>query len=590
VEIAARPSGPLPADPNSEGSDLAVIEQLVRDSAGRAGGENFPVALRLLPARPRGALQRCYDYARLVDEVGDSALGDRLRLLDLLEVDVRAAAAGTARTSVVRALGPLLAAGDITVDPLLALIEANRVDQTVTSYATFADLLQYCQLSAAPVGHLVLQLAGAADDENRAAADRVCAALQVLEHCQDVREDARAGRVYLPADDLADAGVTVADLQRAFSSHALRGVVAQQVERSADLLRAGDELVARLHGWARIAVAGYVAGGLATCDALRRARFDVFANPVTPTRVDTARRAATLLARRPNPPDAAVASAYAECERITREQARNFAWGIRLLPTGKRRALSAVYAFARRIDDIGDGDLPREEKLVQLAAARASIEKPDDNDRVLLALADAARRLPIPLVAFDDLVTGCEMDVAGRRYETRADLVEYCRCVAGSIGRLSLGVFNPALRPGDGTRAEELADALGVALQLTNILRDVREDLQLGRVYLPADDLARFGVEVRTLPDGSLDPHGGALAELVRFEAARALEWYARGLQLLPLLDRRSAACCAALAGIYRELLTRIARDPDLIRHGRTSLPTAAKARIAARALAGRHA
>ena len=150
-------------------------------------------------------------------------------------------------------------------------------------------------------------------------------------------------------------------------------------------------------------------------------------------------------------------------------------------------------------------------------------------------------------------------------------------------------MFDPALPPGEAARAEKLADALGVALQLTNILRDVREDLQLGRVYLPAEDLARFGVEVRTLPGGSLDPQGGALAELVRFEAARAMEWYSRGMQLLPLLDRRSAACCAALAGIYRELLTRIARDPDLIRHGRTSLPTKAKARIAATALAGRH-
>jgi phytoene synthase len=215
---------------------------------------------------------------------------------------------------------------------------------------------------------------------------------------------------------------------------------------------------------------------------------------------------------------------------------------------------------------------------------------PPGDDPVLIALADAAHRLPIPLAAFGDLVTGCEMDVAGHYYQTRAELVEYCRCVAGSIGRLSLGVFDPTLRPSDAARAEELADALGVALQLTNILRDVREDLQLGRVYLPADDLHRFGVEVRTLPDGSLDPHGGALHELVRFEAARVTEWYARGMQLLPLLDRRSAACCSALAGIYRELLGRIAADPDLIRHGRVSLPTTAKARIAARALAGRHA
>jgi phytoene synthase len=283
----------------------------------------------------------------------------------------------------------------------------------------------------------------------------------------------------------------------------LRGVIGRQVERADELLRSGDELVGRLHGWARVAVAGYVAGGRATSDALRRARFDVLAALVAPSTFDTVRRAAPLLARRADPLDPAVASAYAECERITREQARNFAWGIRLLPAGKRRALSAVYAFARRIDDIGDGDLPAEEKLAQLAVARASITAPPGDDPVLIGLADAAHRLPIQLTAFGDLVTGCEMDVAGRSYQTRAELVEYCRCVAGSIGRLSLGVFDPTLRPGDAGRAEELADSLGVALQLTNILRDVREDLQLGRVYLPADDLHRFGVEVRTLPDGS---------------------------------------------------------------------------------------
>ena len=263
-------------------------------------------------------------------------------------------------------------------------------------------------------------------------------------------------------------------------------------------------------------------------------------------------------------PSPAVEEAYRECERITREQARNFAWGIRLLPPAKRRALSAVYAMARRIDDIGDGTLPDERKLHLLAEARAQACAPADfpADQVCVALADAAQRLPIPLAAFGELVDGCEMDVTGRGYDSIDDLVEYCRCVAGSIGRLSLGVFDPGLAPGDAARAAELADALGVALQLTNILRDIREDHLNGRRYLPKHDLALFGCEITLLPDGTLDPQDGALAELVRFEAARAWTWYDRGLGLLPYLDRRSAACCAAMAGIYRELLDRIAADP----------------------------
>lgn len=282
-----------------------------------------------------------------------------------------------------------------------------------------------------------------------------------------------------------------------------------------------------------------------------------------------------------------VQEAYQECERITREQARNFSWGIRLLPGPKRTALSAVYAFARRIDDIGDGASPDEEKRQLLATARAAVRAPGahPDDPVLVALADSAARLPIPLAAFEELIDGCEMDVTGRRYGDLDGLVGYCRCVAGSIGRLSLGVFDPVLSPDDTSRAAELADALGVALQLTNILRDIREDLLNGRVYLPAKDLELFGVVLRIGSDGRLDPCDGALAELIRFEAARAWGWYDTGLQLLELLDRRSAACCAAMAGIYRELLERIAADPRQVMAVRMSLPAPVKLRVAGGAL-----
>ena len=185
-----------------------------------------------------------------------------------------------------------------------------------------------------------------------------------------------------------------------------------------------------------------------------------------------------------------VRAAYEHCEQVTKTQARNFSYGIMLLPGDKRRALSAVYAYARRIDDIGDGDLPPADKLTALAAAREEIgdliagATPPADDLVLLALADAADRMPIPLAAFGELIEGCEADVRGTVYETFDDLEHYCRCVAGAIGRLSLGVFGTS----DPVAAPRLADALGVALQLTNILRDIREDLGNGRVYLPAED------------------------------------------------------------------------------------------------------
>jgi phytoene synthase len=273
--------------------------------------------------------------------------------------------------------------------------------------------------------------------------------------------------------------------------------------------------------------------------------------------------------------------AYSQCEEITGREARNFAYGIRLLPPDKRRAMSALYALARRIDDIGDGDAPAEDKLTALAEVRkqvADLTTVAEGDPVLVALADVSRRYPIPLSAIEELIDGCELDVHGKRYATIDELVGYCRRVAGTVGRLSLAVFGTA----DPATAEPLADALGVALQLTNILRDIVEDRdQMGRVYLPTEDIARFGC--RPDLEGPVD----AVIGLIEYEAVRAEQWYAEGLQLLPLLDGRSRACTGAMAGIYRRLLTRIRRDPVAVLHTRVSLPAWEKAWVAGRALAG---
>ncbi len=273
--------------------------------------------------------------------------------------------------------------------------------------------------------------------------------------------------------------------------------------------------------------------------------------------------------------------AYRECERITWTQARNFAYGIRLLPAVKRRGLAVIYAFARRIDDIGDGTLPAEEKIAALEAARRAVldlSSADPADPVLLALADTGRIFGVPMAAFGELIDGCVADVRGTHYETFEDLLHYCRCVAGSIGRLSLGIFGTRHDPGEAAR---LADSLGVALQLTNILRDIREDYQNGRVYLPAEDLAKFDCELD-------NPDAAQFKRLVEFEAERARDWYATGLRLLPMLDHRSAACTGAMAGIYQQLLDRIAAHPAAVLRGRMSLSAGEKAAVAVKALARR--
>ena len=305
--------------------------------------------------------------------------------------------------------------------------------------------------------------------------------------------------------------------------------------------------------------------------------------------------------------------AYRECERITWSQARNFAYGIRLLPPGKRRGLAVIYAFARRIDDIGDGTLPgqqatmpAEEKIAALEEARLAVldlTRPHQDDPVLLALADVERNFPVPMQAFGELIDGCVADVRGTSYQTFEDLLHYCRCVAGSIGRLSLGIFGTS---GDPEVASRLADSLGVALQLTNILRDIREDYASGRVYLPAEDLAKFdcvglggddppqtppahggGARPPVPPWEGTSPPGPQFARLVEFEAERARDWYATGMGLLPMLDRRSAACTGAMAGIYRRLLDRIAAQPAAVLRGRMSLSAGEKAVVAVKALTG---
>jgi phytoene synthase len=282
-----------------------------------------------------------------------------------------------------------------------------------------------------------------------------------------------------------------------------------------------------------------------------------------------------------------LAEAYAVCERIVGAEARNFSYGIRLLPRSKRQALSAVYAFARRVDDIGDGDLPVAEKTVALDQARKQAASPGDypGDPVLLALADSAARYPLDLGAFGELIDGCEMDQRDTAYRTWDDLAVYCRNVAGSIGRLSLGVFDPPSLRTEPSVPNALADQLGLALQLTNILRDLREDLTNGRIYLPQEDLDAHGCALVLNAEGNLDPQGGRLAELIRAEADRAERLYAEGLGLLPLLDRRSRACCGALSGIYHALLRRITAEPEAVLSSRVSVPTPQKLSVALGAL-----
>jgi squalene synthase HpnC len=249
----------------------------------RSTRENFPVALRMLSAGPRRHLMAVYGYARITDDIGDEAPpADRPRLLDELEADLLRLNGGEPRLPVIRALAPTVHDLGVPLQPFLDLISANRQDQIVNRYETFDDLLGYCKLSANPVGRIVLYVFGAYSEPRAALSDQVCTALQLAEHWQDVAEDYRAGRVYVPAEDLDRFEVRPPDLAAPSASPRLRELMTFETRRASRLLDDGAPLVGTLRGMPRLAVAGYVAGGRAALAAIAAAGYDVLAEQATP--------------------------------------------------------------------------------------------------------------------------------------------------------------------------------------------------------------------------------------------------------------------------------------------------------------------
>jgi squalene synthase HpnC len=283
------PEGAIPAGPPAlAGGGVQSAAQM----AAKAQAENFPVALRFLPRRAREDLAAFYVFARYVDDLGDEFDGDRV--LALKEVDADLARLGRGAPPAlapVRGLARLTESGRVPVEPFHALVAANLMDQHKTRYATFAELVAYCRLSANPVGQVVLHLAGQATAQNIADSDAVCTGLQIVEHIQDVAEDFRAGRSYLPREDLTAFGVQESQLSRPGSTEDLKALLRWEAGRAAVMLGKGVPLTRRLRGWAKPAVIGYVAGGRAALAALRRIDFDVLAHTASPTTLDTLRAA-----------------------------------------------------------------------------------------------------------------------------------------------------------------------------------------------------------------------------------------------------------------------------------------------------------
>jgi len=268
-------------------------------AAEQASAENFPVALRMLPKAVREDLAVFYVFARYVDDLGDEFTGDRAAALAEVDADLgRLAAGGTPKLEPVRGLARITADGRVPVEPFHDLVAANLMDQYKTSYATFAELVSYCKLSANPVGRVVLYLAGQATAANVADSDAVCTGLQIVEHIQDVAEDRGNGRIYLPREDLTAFGVREEELDDPHADEDLKALLRWEAGRAAVMLSKGVPLTRRLRGWARPAVIGYVAGGRAALTALRKVDYDVLAGAPATTKQGVVRAALGVLAGR----------------------------------------------------------------------------------------------------------------------------------------------------------------------------------------------------------------------------------------------------------------------------------------------------
>ncbi|MGW3520091.1 squalene synthase HpnC [Streptomyces hydrogenans] len=281
-----------------------------RTTLGKAADENFPVAPFFLPRDWRDDLMAVYGYARLVDDIGDGDLAPGgadafglapdagpLPLLDALEEDLHRVFDGTPRHPLLRGLQATVRRRGLTPGPFLGLIQANRQDQLVRRYETYDDLLAYCELSANPVGRLVLGITGTATPERIRRSDEICTALQLVEHLQDVAEDLARDRIYLPAEDLKSFHVTEEELARPTAGAAVRSLVAFQAERARALMHAGLPLVGSVHGRLRLLLAGFAGGGLAALDAIAAAGFDVLSGPPKPTKPSLTRQAGAVLLR-----------------------------------------------------------------------------------------------------------------------------------------------------------------------------------------------------------------------------------------------------------------------------------------------------
>jgi squalene synthase HpnC len=573
--------------------------------------ENFNVVSWLLPRRLHQHFYNLYAYCRWSDDLGDEVADSRraLQLLDAWEDELRLIYRPDVGPShpVLIALRQTVRAKNIPLQPFSDLLRAFRQDQVTCRYPKWADVLNYCVYSANPVGRLVLYLCDYSDEARQHLSDQTCTALQLANFWQDVSRDLEKGRIYIPLEELAAHGLSEADIANRRFDQRYEALMRSLISRTREIFRAGALLTQTVEPFLRVDLEMFTRGGLAILDAIEASGYDTLNHRPALTkwtqmklltrtliampfsRSNRASRAVPLEAGKVGPPaglesatpqpstrpstySEAVRISYAECDRIARESHSSFYLAFFGLRKEKRNALCALYGFMRLVDNVSDEPGSLDSKHAGLARWRAMLDESvagrTDGHAILPALADTIARFEIPTRYFHDLILGAEMDLTVARYATFDRLSEYCYRVAGTVGLTCLHVFGFK-----DPRAPDLAERLGLAFQLTNIIRDVGSDYALGRIYLPQEDLDRFDVRGEDLAG----PVTLKLQQLLEFESNRAWQMYREGAPLVSQVNADSRATLWALVRTYSSLLSRLEERGFDVFGSRVSLSSAEK-------------
>ena len=594
--------------------------------------ENFNVVSWLLPKDLHQHFYNLYAYCRWADDLGDE-IPHKNRALELLswwERELDDCYNGNPAHPVFVALRQTIEAKAIPKQPFGDLLKAFRQDQFVKRYQTWDAMIGYCVYSANPVGRLVLYLCGYRDEERQLLSDATCTALQLANFWQDVDRDLEKGRIYIPLDVALAHGVSEADIVERRFSDTYVALMKDLIARTRVLFAQGAPLAKMVSGRISIDLDMFTRGGVAVLDAIEamgydtlhkrpavskgkqvrllgRAFFSHLFQPATHPKFASggftvaAQTAQPLLSAISPEATVSVSRSYYECHRIARAAHSNFYYAFYLLPKARRDALAALYAFMRLVDDVADEGTDLAAKQRGLADWRAALDDaitghvtiidgssaldvpaktPGGAAEVLPALVDTIQQFKMPTRYLHDLISGAEMDLTVHTYPTFDRLREYCYRVAGTVGLTCTHVFG--FRD---PRALDLAEKLGLAFQLTNIIRDVHDDFVVGRVYIPEEDLARYGISAA---DFGRNEATLAVRELLRFEADRAWHNYEEGAELFDLIEPESRCALWLLAHTYSALLARIEQLDFAVFGERVRLSKAEKMLFIAKAKFGR--